>query len=83
MSMIGPCDAFSSSSRATPWGNPADFWRKRAFLMYPHSEADVDPQILASRHPRSDADHPVNRVDELPPWKWKLHAETDPLSQAA
>jgi hypothetical protein len=25
----------------------------------------------------------VNRVDELLPWKWKLHAETAPPSQAA
>ena len=44
---------------------------------------DVDPQAWLVDVLARIADHSVNRLDELLPWKWKLHAETDPLSQAA
>jgi transposase len=42
----------------------------------------VDPQVWLADVLARIADHLVNRVDDLP-WKWKLHAETAPLSQAA
>jgi transposase len=44
---------------------------------------NVDPQAWLADVLARIADHPVGRVDELLPWKWKLHAETAPLSQAA
>jgi transposase len=60
---------------------------ERAALMYTliHTAKlnDVDPQVWLADVLARIADHPVKRVDELLPWKWKLHAETDPRSQAA
>jgi transposase len=44
---------------------------------------DVDPQAWLVDVLARIADHSVNRLDELLPWKWKLHAEAAPLSQAA
>ena len=44
---------------------------------------DIDLQVWLADVLARIADHPVNRVDELLPWKLELHAETTPLSQAA
>jgi transposase len=60
---------------------------ERAALMYTLIQTaklnNVDPQVWLADVLARIADHLVNRVDELLPWKWKLHAETAPLSQAA
>jgi transposase len=60
---------------------------ERAALMYTliHTAKlnNVDPQAWLADVLARIADHPVSRVDELLPWKWKLHAETAALSQAA
>jgi hypothetical protein len=37
---------------------------------------NVDPQAWLADALARIADHPINRVEELLPWKWKLHAET-------
>jgi len=60
---------------------------ERAALMYTLIQTaklnNVDPQVWLADVLARIADHLVNRVDELLPWKWKLHAETTPVSQAA
>ena len=60
--------------------------RPSAALMYTliHTAKlnNVDPQGLARDVLARIADHLVNRVDDLL-WKWKFHAETARLSQAA
>jgi hypothetical protein len=60
---------------------------ERAALMYTLIQTaklnNVDPQAWLADVLARIADHPINRVDELLPWKWKLHVETAPLSQAA
>jgi hypothetical protein len=44
--------------------------------------SDIDAQAWRGR-PARIGDHLVGRFDERLPWKWKPHAETSPLSQAA
>ena len=60
---------------------------ERAALMYTliHTAKlnDVDPQVWLADVLARIADHPVNRVDELLLWKWKVRAETARLSLAA
>jgi transposase len=45
--------------------------------------SNIDPQAWLADVLARIADHSVNRLDELLPWKCKLHAEAAPLSQAA
>jgi hypothetical protein len=45
--------------------------------------SNIDPQTWLADVLARIADRSVNRLDELLPWKWKLHAEATPLSQAA
>jgi hypothetical protein len=60
---------------------------ERAALMYTLIQTaklnNVDPQAWLADVLARIADHQANRLDELLPWKWKLHAETTPVSQAA
>jgi hypothetical protein len=60
---------------------------ERAALMYTRIQtaklSNIDPQAWLADVLARIADHSVNRLDELLPWKWKLHAEAAPLSQAA
>jgi len=60
---------------------------ERAALMYTLIQTaklnNIDPQAWLVDVLARIADHSVNRLDELLPWKWKLHAEAAPLSQAA
>jgi hypothetical protein len=60
---------------------------ERATLMYTLIQTaklnNVDPQAWLADFLAPIADHQVNRLDELLPWKWNLHAETAPVSQAA
>jgi transposase len=60
---------------------------ERAAIMYTLIQtaklSNIDPQAWLADVLARIADHSVNRLDELLPWKWKLHAEAAPLSQAA
>jgi transposase len=60
---------------------------ERAALMYTLIQtaklSNIDPQAWLADVLARIADHSVNRLDELLPWKWKLHAEAALLSQAA
>jgi hypothetical protein len=41
----------------------------------------VNPQAWLTRVPARIAEHPANRIDELPPWNWRQRSA--PQSQAA
>jgi hypothetical protein len=44
---------------------------------------DVDPEAWLADVIARIADHPINQIDDLLPWKWKPHAEAATASQAA
>jgi hypothetical protein len=44
---------------------------------------DIDPETWLADIIARIADHPINRIDDLLPWKWKPHAERAAPSQAA
>ena len=65
----------------------SDAGGRRAAILYTRIETakmnDVDPEAWLADVIARIADHPINRLDELHPWKWKLHAKTAAPSQAA
>ncbi len=44
---------------------------------------DIDPQAWLADVIARIADHPINRIDKLLPWKWKPHAQRAVPSRAA
>ena len=44
---------------------------------------DIDPQAWLADVLARIPDHPINKIDDLLPWKWKPHAERAAPSQAA
>jgi transposase len=65
----------------------SDAGGRRAAIMYTLIETarlnGVDPEAWLADVIGRIGEHKVNRLDELLPWKWSLHAETIPPSQAA
>ena len=65
----------------------SDAGGRRAAILYTLIETakmnDIDPEAWLADVIARIADHPINRLDDLLPWKWKLHAETAASSQAA
>jgi transposase len=65
----------------------SDAGGRRAAILYTLVETpkmnDVDPEGWLADVIARIANHPILRLDDLLPWKWKLHAETATPSQAA
>jgi hypothetical protein len=58
----------------------SDAGGRRAAILYTLIETcrlnDIDPEAWLADIVARIADHPINRLDDMLPWKWRLRAES-------